>query len=98
MEITATRATLSEKWQNSRKLLDWMHVPGVSDYVNGLVSGKNLGSGGHWALYAKWKHLQPLANKLNRKLKMVSLGCGSGHIEASLCNEFQWPIARVRPY
>jgi len=95
MPQTATRATLDEAWQASRKLLDWMHVPGMADYVNALVSGKSLNHGGHWSLYANEQHLAPLSRKLGRALSMVSLGCGSGHIEASLIREFKWPVDRV---
>lgn len=95
MQKTATRATLDESWQASRALLDWMHAPGMADYVNSLVSGASLNDGGHWALYANRVHLEPLSREPGRPLSMVSLGCGSGHIEAFLCREFNWPIASL---
>jgi SAM-dependent methyltransferase len=91
-QVTATRATLSEDWQARQKKLDWMHAPSMASYVNQLVSGKPLSDGGHWSIYAREKHVEPLMRTVGRKLSMVSLACGSGHIERSLLVDFQWPI------
>ena len=102
-QITATRHTLSEEWKSMRQKVDWMAAPGMADYVNGMVSGKALNNNGHWALYALARHIEPLFQKRSNelglfrtkpKLSMLSLGCGSCHIEAGLFAEFNWPITR----
>lgn len=96
--ITATRETLSSNWQEIRKLIDWMAAPNMAQYVNGLVSEKPLEQGGHWAAYAYEKYVLPLLRRRNDsqgkdvKLSMMSLGCGSGHIDHSLISQFKWPI------
>ncbi|MCC2641903.1 MAG: SAM-dependent methyltransferase [Nitrospira sp.] len=92
---TATRYTLSDEWQELKSKIDWMHAPRMADYVNGLVSGKSLSEGGHWAEYARINHIQPLAVKRGRRLSMVSFACGSAHIEESLIAQFHWPISRL---
>ena len=89
---TASRATLAESWKRRQQKLDWMSAPGMADYVNALVSGKPLSQGGHWATYAASQHVEPLAKRRTRGLSMLSLGCGSGHIERSLVDQFDWPI------
>jgi SAM-dependent methyltransferase len=95
-EETATRASLTEQWQASQSQIDWMHAPLMPNYVNGLVSGKALEDGGHWATYARSKHLIPLLrDRGTAGLSMVSLACGSGHIEQSLVSDFQWPLSRL---
>ncbi len=99
---TATRTTLSKEWQERQKRVDWMHAPLMPEYVNRLVSGKELHTGGHWALYARDSHLLPLAERLSgagtersaEGLSMLSLACGSGHIEEFLIDAFEWPISR----
>lgn len=96
---TATRATLAEDWQKLQARSDWMHAPEMANYVNGLVSGKSLGEGGHWALYAMNEHIAPLIahrklqDETTTGLSMLSLACGSGHIEQALLADFGWPIA-----
>jgi SAM-dependent methyltransferase len=92
---TATRYTLSHEWQELKSKIDWMHAPGMADYVNGLVSGKSLAKGGHWAEYARLNHIQPLAAKRGRRLSMISFACGSAHIEESLVSQFHWPISHL---
>ena len=97
VEETATRATLSDAWQEKLQQVDWMAAPGMADYVNGLVSGKPLVHGGHWAIYALNHHLLPLANRDQSgqhggRLSMLSLACGSAHIEQALISNFHWPI------
>jgi SAM-dependent methyltransferase len=89
---TATRYTLTRDWQELRKKIDWMSAPYMAEYVNGLVSERSLSNGGHWSLYARNKYVQPLADQHDGILQMVSLACGSGHIEESLIKEFGWPI------
>lgn len=91
---TATRATLSEEWKAAAKKIDWMHAPHMAEYVNQLVSGKALAEGGHWSIYAREQHVGPLSQRLGRELSMVSLACGSGHVERSLLVEFGWPVSR----
>jgi SAM-dependent methyltransferase len=101
-QITATRATLSKEWQENQYKIDWMHAPNMACYVNSLVSGKRLNEGGHWAIYARDKHVQliqerriaekPKDSTNAPQLTMMSLGSGSGHIEESLINDFLWPI------
>ncbi len=100
---TATRTTLSEKWRRRQKRVDWMHAPLMSEYVNRLVAGKELHAGGHWAIYARDYHLLPLAEwrasesepEPEEGLSMLSLACGSGHIEEFLLTTFDWPISRL---
>ncbi len=101
MGRTATRTTLSEDWQERQKQVDWMHAPLMPEYVNRLVAGRDLHTGGHWALHARDSHLQPLAERVAALdperadgLSMLSLACGSGHIEEFLLSSFDWPIAR----
>lgn len=89
---TATRFTLENDWIKQRKKIDWMGVPGMSDYVNGLVTGRLLKNGGHWANYVRDAHLIPLKEMLGRELTMLSLGCGDAHIDAAMIKEFHWPI------
>ena len=97
---TATRATLSKEWIANQVLLDWMSAPNAPNWVNKLVTDKDLPEG-HWALYALQKHVIPLLSSLQaqgdlpKKLSMVSLGCGSAHIEESLIRDFRWPIAEL---
>ncbi len=76
-----------------------MHAPGLANYVNRLVSGKDLSEGGHWAAYAANKFVKPLADKrasTGQDLSMVSIGCGDGHIEQALINDFDWPVSSFR--
>ncbi len=94
-QTTATRATQSEEWMALNAKADWMFTPGMADYVNRLVSGIPLAAGGHWALHANKHHLQALAVKRGRPLRMLSLGCGNGHIELALIKEFGWPIGEL---
>jgi SAM-dependent methyltransferase len=95
---SATRTTLSEDWQRLQASYDWMTVPGMADYVNSQVSGKKLSECGHWAIYANHEYLQSLLIKRKENdsdfsgLSMLSLACGSGHIETSLLDQFKWPI------
>jgi SAM-dependent methyltransferase len=97
-QLTATRATLSDEWKSNNLLLDWMHAPGAANSVNKMVSGKDLPTG-HWAQYAKERHILPLLKRLRDSgsrqegLRMVSLGCGSAHIEKSLISDFGWPVS-----
>ena len=90
---TATGYTTTEEWEVMNKKIDWMMAPTMAEYVNGMVSEKPLNNGGHWAVYAKDKFVMPLFQK-KRRLSMVSLACGSGHIEESLIKDFNWPISR----
>ena len=93
---TASRATLAEEWRRRQQKMDWMTAPGMASYVNSLVSGKPLHEGGHWALYAAEQHVIPLAKtRDSQRLSMLSLGCGSAHIERSLIEEFRWPVDRL---
>ena len=95
-QITATRYTLSEEWKAAQRKIDWMSAPGMAAYVNGLVSGRAMEDGGHWASYANRQHVCPLAERrYGAPLNMLSLGCGSGHIEASLLGDFAWPVGRL---
>lgn len=98
---TATRASLNRDWQELQTKTDWMHAPLMADYVNGLVSGRSLHEQGHWAIYARDTHLQPLADRrredssaFEKGLSMLSLACGSGHIEHFLIETLEWPIDR----
>ena len=98
MGKTATRTTLSEDWRERQKQVDWMHAPLMPEYVNQLVAGRNLHTGGHWALYARDTHLWPLAERVAAEtgsgdgLSMLSLACGSAHIDEFLISSFEWPI------
>ena len=94
-QVTASRATQDPAWIEQSKLIDWMSAPGMAEYVNALVSGRPLHEGGHWGLHAFRTHLAPLAAKRGRPLSMLTLGCGDGHIEKALIQEFQWPIGRM---
>ncbi len=101
MGKTATRTTLSEDWRQRQKQIDWMHAPLMPEYVNQLVAGKDLHAGGHWAIYARDSHLLPLAERVATAdsgsaegLSMLSLACGSGHIDEFLISSFDWPISR----
>lgn len=98
-KFTATRATLTDEWHQSRAKLDWMHVPLMAGYVNQMVSGKPLHDNGHWATYAAETFLRPLSDLRHGhggdgRLSMVSLACGNAHIEESL-RQFGWPIGRL---
>lgn len=90
---TASRAALEPAFVRNREQLDWMHVPGMSTYVNSMVSGKNPSEGGHWAAYAAEKHVIPLSSKLGRPVRMASLGCGASRIEKGLISTHRWPVA-----
>lgn len=92
---SASHYTLQKEWEELQNKIDWMSAPTMPEYVNGLVSGKSLSEGGHWALYAKEKHVIPLFNRRGEKLEMVSLACGSGHIEESLVVDFSWPVKHL---
>ena len=89
---TATRTSLSQEWLDLNRKVDWMQAPYMAEYVNGLVSGKSLNDGGHWAIYARDKFVSPLIEITHNNISMVSLACGSGHIEESLVKDFGWPI------
>ncbi|MEM6795509.1 MAG: class I SAM-dependent methyltransferase [Acidobacteriota bacterium] len=92
---TATRATLEDSWRERQKKVDWMHAPLMAEYVNELVTRQPLHAGGHWALYARDRHLAPLsAARGGKGLSMLSLACGSGHIERFLIDDFGWPVRR----
>ncbi len=92
---TATRITLTDEWKERQKMVDWMHAPLMPEYVNELVSGTNLHAGGHWALYARDRHLLPLAERTSAEgLSMLSLACGAGQIEEFLISGFGWPVTR----
>ena len=93
-EVTATRATQSQSWIDMNARIDWMTAPGMGDYVNSLVSGRMLADGGHWALHALHGHIAPLAQRRGAGLSMLSLGCGDGHIEMALIQQFGWPVRR----
>ena len=90
---TASRYTLTEEYQSLQKSLDWMNAPRMAEYVNSLVSNRPLNEDGHWAIYARDKFVLPLREQIDRKhgLSVVSLACGSGHIEESLLS-FGWPV------
>lgn len=94
-EVTATRETQTQDWQNLNAQIDWMVAPGMADYVNSMVSGRALAEGGHWSLHALRQHVAPLAERHGRGLSMLSLGCGDGHIEAALIQQFGWPVTRL---
>lgn len=94
-EVTATRETQTQSWKDLNAQIDWMVAPGMSEYVNGLVSGRSLADGGHWSLHALRQHVAPLAERRGCGLSMLSLGCGDGHIEAALIQQFDWPVTRV---
>ncbi len=99
---TATRTTLTQEWRERQKQVDWMHAPLMPEYVNQLVAGQDLHAGGHWALYARDKHLRPLAERRAARgvpgaadgLSMLSLACGSGHVDEYLITALDWPISR----
>ena len=91
---TATRVTQTPAWIAQNAQIDWMAAPGMAEYVNQLVSGKPLAAGGHWALHAR-RHIDPLVAQRGRGLSVLSLGCGNAHIEASLIQQFGWPIRRL---
>lgn len=90
---TASRAALDASFQANRQQLDWMHVPGMPSYVNMMVSGKSPNHGGHWARYAAERHVVPLAKRLGRRLRMVSLGCGASRVEKGLIATHGWPVS-----
>ena len=100
---TATRTTLSEQWRERQKSVDWMHAPLMPEYVNRLVSGQDLNAGGHWAIYARDAHLRPLLAERRSGagaapeggLSMLSLACGSGHVEEFVIDVLDWPISRL---
>lgn len=90
---TASRAALGPTFLADRQRLDWMHVPGMSTYVNAMVSGKSPNNGGHWAKYAAERHVIPLSRELGRPLRMASLGCGASRIEKGLIATHGWPVS-----
>jgi SAM-dependent methyltransferase len=94
-ERTATRYTLSEEWQQLKERVDWMQAPLMREYVNRLVSGAPIAEGGHWATYARERHLTPLQARRGEGLRMVSLACGSGHIEETLVRDHRWPLREL---
>ncbi len=91
---TATRITQTPAWIAQNAQIDWMAAPGMAEYVNGLVSGRPLAAGGHWALHAR-RHIDPLVARRGRGLSVLSLGCGDAHIEAALIQEFGWPVRKL---
>ena len=98
--VTATRHTLADEWAALSKKVDWMSVYGLSNYVNKMVSGKDLHENGHWAIHCAQKHVIPLYEKKlqsggDGSFRVLSLGSGSGHIEESLFVNFGWPCTEL---
>jgi len=91
-EQSASRYTLTQEWQELQKRVDWMNIPTMADYVNGIVSGKDLSADGHWAIYARDIYLYNLQETMGKPLSMVSIACGNGHIEEALLTQFNWPV------
>ncbi len=98
---TATRHTLSENWRAIHAQLDWMSAPFMAEYVNGMVSGKSLNAGGHWAIYASENFAKPLLDRMKELnpskvgLELLAVACGEGHVERSLVADFGWPVSAI---
>ncbi|MEM8993169.1 MAG: class I SAM-dependent methyltransferase [Acidobacteriota bacterium] len=92
---TATRTTLDASWQERQKKVDWMHAPKMAEYVNGMVSQKDLHANGHWGIHARDQHLKPLADAKGRGLRMMTLASGSGHVEEFLIGSLHWPVEHM---
>lgn len=98
-KVTASRYSITPVAQENRKKYDWMHVPGMAGYVNGLVSGMSLSDGGHWARYAATKHVSPMIERRKRdnpahKISLAAIGCGSARVEAGLIDH-GWRYDRI---
>ncbi|MEB3260881.1 MAG: class I SAM-dependent methyltransferase [Cyanobacteriota bacterium] len=88
---SAWRNLEDQQWMQLQRTLDWMSAPGMHVHVNSFFP-----EGQTWFNYANLRVLQPLKNlcesKEQRGIRMLSLGCGSGSVDAA-CLEQGWPIA-----
>lgn len=88
------RQILEENWDEMRSQLDWMGLDQMHDHVAMVQLGGPRSVVGDWIEHAKTVYLDPLANRLGRKLNMVSFGCAVGSIERAVL-ERGWPIGRL---
>jgi SAM-dependent methyltransferase len=95
------RQALDENWDQVRALTDWMGIPTMHDHVAEMHTGGSREKNGDWVDYSLTHHIGPLAERLaardgrpDRKLSMVSFGCGTGEIERQVLDR-GWPIGRL---
>jgi SAM-dependent methyltransferase len=91
---TAWRAMLAPDWREKRKLTDWMGLPSCHDHAHRLMLGAEYDRHHDWLQYAREVHLSPLARRRVGGLTMMSLGCGSGDIEAAVLKA-NWPLKHL---
>jgi hypothetical protein len=70
---TASRVALPTFTAN-RQQLDWMHVPGMSTYVNGMVSGKDDPT----AIHGNGGAPCPFNHKLHRPVVSTKMSAQAG--------------------
>jgi SAM-dependent methyltransferase len=99
--VSTWRQALAENWEEMRGLTDWMGIPAMHDHVAELHTGAIRTVGGDWVDHSMVRHLLPLVRQLairdgdpDRKLSLVSFGCGTGHIEQAVLKR-GWPIGRI---
>jgi SAM-dependent methyltransferase len=99
--VSTWRQALDENWDEIRSLTDWMGLPAMHDHVAELHTGAARSIGGDWVDHSMIRHLNPLAQRLaakdgnpDRKLSMVSFGCGTGQIEEAVLKR-GWPVERI---
>ena len=98
--VSTWRQALAENWDEMRALTDWMGIPEMHDHVSEIHTGAPRSVGGDWVDHSLNRHLRPLAERLardgdpNRKLSLVSFGCGTGNVEREILIR-GWPIRRI---
>lgn len=93
------RQVLGENWEEYRSRTDWMGIPAMHKHVAELMTGLPASRAIDWLDYSLHNYLRPLAQRLgagdaNRKLSLVSFGCGNGQVEQAVL-ERGWPVGRI---
>jgi len=88
---TAWRNLADQQWIQEQLTLDWALAPGIHEYVNSFFPEDET-----WVKYANRRVFQPLKQlceqQEQRGIRMLSLGCGSGSVDAA-CLDQGWPVA-----
>lgn len=83
---SAWRKLEDPRWEEIRRALDWISAPGMRAYVNEYFPG-----GEGWVGYARRRVLEPLRAATGGSIRLLSLGCGNGTVDAA-CMEQGWPV------
>lgn len=96
---TTWRQALSDEWLRQRQITDWKGLVSNHAHTHRLMLGNQSGLYTDWQQYALQVHLEPLLSVVRKscgrdRLRMLSLGCGDGRIEASLLSN-GWPVGEL---